>query len=73
MSSRVGYTDDGKVFMHIPHQGNQGEPLETTIMWEPEMAKEMGGFLIDAAEAAAAKKAEKEPDNDSATTNRGRT
>jgi len=59
MSGSVGYTDDGKVYMQIKHMSGQGEPLETTILWEPKQAAEMGGFLIDAAEAATAQKARK--------------
>ncbi len=71
MSSSVGYTKDGRVFMHIPYRSNQGEPLETTIHWQPEAAKVMGEFLIDAAEAAnAVKNRGKANGNDSTPANR---
>ncbi len=72
MNQSVGYTCDGMVFMHIPHQGKQGEALRTTIQWKPEMAKEMGECLVAAAEAAIAVKNRGNGD-DSATVDRGST
>ena len=69
MNRTVGYTNDGKVFMKIGHVSDGGEPLETTILWDPREAEEMGQFLITAAEEAL--KGLKE--NDSTTTDRGRT
>ncbi len=72
MNPSIGYTNDGMVFMHIPHKSKKGEPLQTTLQWQPEMAKTMGEFLIDAAEAATAvKNRGKDNGNDSTPTNRG--
>ena len=70
MSDSVGYTDDGMVFMRLQHFTAQGEPLETTIMWKPGVAKEMGTFLIDAAEAALAQNDKEGSNNDSSTDNK---
>jgi len=56
MSDSVGYTNDGMVYMRIENVTSSGEPLQTTILWKPKYAKEMGGFLIDAADACVAKK-----------------
>ena len=67
MSDIVGHTTDGKVFLKTAYFGNNGEPLETTIIWDALHAAEIGQCLIGAAEAAAAKVKEDEA-NDSATT-----
>lgn len=67
MSDIVGRTTDGKVFLKTSHVGNNGEPLETTIIWEAPYAAEIGQCLMSAAEAAAAMK---DKDNDSSATNK---
>ena len=77
MSDSVGYTKDGLVFMQLSHRASnpvqEGEPIETTILWKPDVAREMAKFLLDAADAAAAQNDKEGSNNDSSTTNRGRT
>jgi hypothetical protein len=77
MSDMVGYTKDGLVFMRLSHTASNpvqaGEPIETTILWKPDVAKQMGNFLLDAADAALAQNDKEGSKNDSSTTNRGRT